>query len=448
MLARLVIGTLKACHLVREASLIDGQHTSRACAAPVTVGCFRPRILLPENWREWSAPQLAAVLAHEGKHARRRDPLVQRLALFNRAIFWFHPAAWWLERELSALAEECCDAAVLAQGHDPDAYAETLMQMARAVTHSGSRINATGTAMPGPRLPQRIRSIVEERSSIRLSRIRLACLIAACAGICAAFLAVTLTRAQSSDSGAAQAPMFEIASIKPNDSDKGTSHYSHFSATAAQGTLVATSELLRDFIRDAYAPPGGRLENNQLIGGPAWIDSKRYDIDAKVDDAVRNEWMKLPEDQRMELMKQAERALLADRFKLKVTFEKKDERVYALVVAKGGPKLTPAKPLAPGQPPPPAPRTPGEPSIYSSSTTMDRLAGGLSRVPVLSDGIVVNKTGLPGKYEVFLHWGRGDDTALPSIFTALEEQLGLGIESAKASVDTIVIDHIEEPTPN
>ena len=308
------------------------------------------------------------------------------------------------------------------------------------------RIEPLGVTMPGSRLPKRIRGIIDAAPLARVSNVRLACLAAVCAVICAAFVSGTLTSAQSS--GSAVAPTFEVASIKLNDSDRGTSHYSHFSAAAAQGTLVATNELLRDFIMEAYAPPGGRLQNNQLIGAPAWINEKRYDIDAKVSDAVRDEWAKLPEDRRSEVMEEAERTLLADRFKLAVTMEKKDERVYALVVAKGGPKLTPAKPLAPGQEPPPAPRTPGEPSIYGSSTTMDHLTLSLSRLPVFNDGVVVNKTGLAGAYEVFLHWGRGDDTSLPSIFTALEEQLGLRIESTKAPVDTIVIDHIEEPTPN
>jgi len=242
---------------------------------------------------------------------------------------------------------------------------------------------------------------------------------------------------------------FAVASIKPNDSDKGTSHYSHFSSNSDEGTLVATNELVRDFIMDAYAPPAGQLQNNQLIGGPAWISEKRYDIEAKVDPSVLAQWLKLPQNQRQEQMEMAERNLLADRFKLVVAVRKKSEAVYSLVVANGGPKLTPAKPLAPGEAPPSARKMPGAVSFYSRSTTMDRFAYGLSRLPVFSDGVVMNETGLSGEYEVFLHWrGGGDDTSEPSIFSALEEQLGLRIDSKKAPVDTVVIQHIEEPTPN
>lgn len=76
-------------------------------------------VILPEHWRQWPQAQLDAVLTHEHEHARRRDPLVQWLALLNRALFWFHPVAWWLERHLSALAEEACDNVVLERGTSP-----------------------------------------------------------------------------------------------------------------------------------------------------------------------------------------------------------------------------------------------------------------------------------------------------------------------------------------
>ena len=132
LLARLAVGTVRAHLLVRTAANRDGMLTSCMCAAPVTVGWLRPSVILLECWREWPREQLEAVLMHEREHARRRDPLVQWLALLNRAIFWFHPLAWWLERRLSGLAEEACDAVVLAQGHDPYEYSEYLLEI-RAV---------------------------------------------------------------------------------------------------------------------------------------------------------------------------------------------------------------------------------------------------------------------------------------------------------------------------
>jgi len=181
LLARLAVGTLRARTMIRRAANCEGRLTSPSCAAPVTVGWLRPAVILPECWSAWPRAQLDAVLAHEGEHVRRRDPLVEWLALLNRAIFWFHPLAWWLERHLNALAEEACDASVLARGHDPYDYSAYLLDFARLVAQSGRRVNAVGMAMPGSALPQRIRRILAGGPAPRLTRARALCLAAACA---------------------------------------------------------------------------------------------------------------------------------------------------------------------------------------------------------------------------------------------------------------------------
>jgi len=194
LLARLALGTVRAHLLVRRAANRGCRLTSVSCAAPVTVGWFTPTVILPECWHRWPQAQLDAVLAHEGEHARRRDPLVQWLALLNRAIFWFHPLAWWLERRLSALAEEACDAAVLARGCDPFEYSEYLLEMARSVLRTGARVNVIGMAMPGSSLPRRIRRILEQRPAPRISRVRVLCMAAACALTSAIFTAGAVDR--------------------------------------------------------------------------------------------------------------------------------------------------------------------------------------------------------------------------------------------------------------
>src|SRR5262249_8559159 len=135
------------------------------------------------------AEQLDAVLVHENEHVRRRDPLVHFLVLVNRAIFCFHPLAWWLERRVNALAEEACDAAVLTSGHDPLRYSEYLMQMARAIQQAGARLNFAGMTMPGASLPNRVRRILEETRPARMSRARTVCVIAACTAVSALFTA-------------------------------------------------------------------------------------------------------------------------------------------------------------------------------------------------------------------------------------------------------------------
>lgn len=219
LLFRLAIGTVRARRLVRDAVLHDALHISPLCAAPVTVGFFHPVVIFPDHWREWPRAQLEAVLTHEGEHARRRDSLVQWLALLNRALFWFHPVAWWLERHLSALAEEACDNVVLARGHNPREYAEYLVDMARAVTRSGARLNIAGMAMPGGSLPRRIRQILEGGSVSHISSTRLACVAVACAITCTAFAVGTLDHARQnspaqSASAAHPATKFVLGDLK------------------------------------------------------------------------------------------------------------------------------------------------------------------------------------------------------------------------------------------
>lgn len=197
LLTRLAVGTLRAHALMRRARDRDGRLTSPSCAAPITVGWLRPAVILPEGWRAWPQSQLHAVLAHEGEHVRRRDPLVQWLALLNRAVFWFHPLAWWLERRLSALAEEACDAAVLERGHDPYEYSAYLLELARSVGRSGMRVSVAGMAMPGSSLPRRIRQILSRGPAPRLTRARALCLAIACVMVSALFAAATVDRQPS-----------------------------------------------------------------------------------------------------------------------------------------------------------------------------------------------------------------------------------------------------------
>jgi beta-lactamase regulating signal transducer with metallopeptidase domain len=199
-LIRLATGTFRARRLAREAVVDDGVRTSRFCTAPVTVGFFHPVVILPERWREWPREQLDAILTHESEHARRHDSLVQWVALLNRAAFWFHPAAWWLERNLSSLAEQACDDAVLARGHSPRDYAEYLIDIARSMARSGARVNLAGMAMSGTFLPQRIRKIVEGRQIARISRTRMVCAVVVCAVACTAFGAGRIDHAEQSGS--------------------------------------------------------------------------------------------------------------------------------------------------------------------------------------------------------------------------------------------------------
>jgi hypothetical protein len=108
---------------------------------PGSVGCFRSRILLPPAWEDWDAVKLRAVLAHERAHIRRRDWLIRIVAQVNVCIFWFHPLAWWLDRELGRLAEEAADDAALSEIENREDYAATLVDIARAAALGGRLLN-------------------------------------------------------------------------------------------------------------------------------------------------------------------------------------------------------------------------------------------------------------------------------------------------------------------
>lgn len=200
LLSRLALGTLRARKLVRDAVLHDAVLTSTICAAPVTVGFFHPTMIFPEHWRQWPEAQFDAVLTHEAEHVRCRHPFVQWLALLNRAVFWFHPAAWWLERHLSALAEEACDNVVLARGCDRRTYSEYLIDMARSVKNSGARLSIAGMTMPGSSLERRIRQILEGSSVPSISPARMRCVWVACAILSTGVAAGTLDHAQPNSS--------------------------------------------------------------------------------------------------------------------------------------------------------------------------------------------------------------------------------------------------------
>ena len=120
---------------------------SELLAVPVTFGIKAPSILLPTTWREWEPAELDAVLAHEISHVGRRDALTERLTLLHRAIFWFSPLSWWLDRRLAELAEEASDEAALAAGADRTRYAETVLGFFAALEAAPGRVWWQGIAM-------------------------------------------------------------------------------------------------------------------------------------------------------------------------------------------------------------------------------------------------------------------------------------------------------------
>jgi uncharacterized protein (TIGR03435 family) len=264
-------------------------------------------------------------------------------------------------------------------------------------------------------------------------------------------------------------PTFEVASVRLNRDGNGLIAVGF----EPGGRFRATNTPLRLLIRLAY-----QVQDFQIVGGPGWIDSERFDIVAKAEG--------VPPLPQIRLML---RSLLEDRFKLVARSETRELPIYALVIARADgktrPELRPSGaecapltlwPGAPPPPPPPAgPANPGRgaprcPSMFvpgrtsARAVTMAQLATTLSQ---FVSRFVIDRTGLSGNFDFDLQWTPDQlplgppggavpgapgpppvDLNGPSIFTALQEQLGLKLEPQRGPVDVLVIDRAEQPTDN
>jgi len=159
MASRLLLGMWTARRLLAESLTLDPADLPanpqesipvRECPfirVPLTVGCCRPQILLPPEWIDWPTEKLRAVLAHERMHAARGDCAVALVAEMNCCLYWFHPLAWWLRRQLSSLAEQACDDAAIDSTGDRTQYARHLLEVAAAVSQQRGRLVPTGVSM-------------------------------------------------------------------------------------------------------------------------------------------------------------------------------------------------------------------------------------------------------------------------------------------------------------
>jgi uncharacterized protein (TIGR03435 family) len=280
-------------------------------------------------------------------------------------------------------------------------------------------------------------------------------------------LNATQTRAESQvQSIAGAAPVYEVASIKPDKSDGGM-----VGIRFRPDGFSATNATLQMLIRASYG-----VEDNQILGAPNWLTSEKYDIEAKMETSAANELRKLSPDQRKIEQERMLQTLLADRFKLTLHRGTKGLSVYALVIAKNGPKLQESKP---GDTYPNGSKGPdGLPlGAHMMRTVRGQIKGQAlpmaSFVRVLSRQLgrtVLDKTGLTGTYDFTLQWTQDEsqaplfkgtedgqqatgstpplDSNGPSIFTAIQEQLGLKLESQKGLGEILVIDHVEKPSEN
>jgi uncharacterized protein (TIGR03435 family) len=453
---------------------------------PGVFGVWRPILLLPGGIAGHLAPaELDAILAHELCHIRRRDNLAAALHMTVEALFWFHPLVWWLGARLMEERERACDEEVLRMGSEPAVYAEGILKICELYAASPLPCAAGVT---GGNLRKRIEEIMTNCAKPRLSAGRK--LLLAAAGMLAVTVPITVgiadvpLRAQSLDTSweAAAGGKLAFATASVRRSDMNPSRVPKFfppefpldtgDAYGSTAGRFAFNFPLPLYIAFAYkiSPTLGQ-QQSMIAHLPQWVATDSFEIEAQ---AKGN-----PTKDQMRLMMQS---LLADRFKLAVHSETQVVPVFALTVAqpgKLGPKL---HPHAEGPPCPDHFKFPsfGEPAtangafpsvcgaymggtwngddrthVGARDTSMAQFAGYLAHSVSRP---IVDQTGLTGRYDLTLDTisysvvvapNRAEpDLPAPDFLDALREQLGLKLESTKAPVPILVIDHVERPSEN
>jgi uncharacterized protein (TIGR03435 family) len=228
---------------------------------------------------------------------------------------------------------------------------------------------------------------------------------------------------------------FEVASVKPNKSGSPNARIELHPG----GRLTATNVALRSMMRGIY-----NVQAYQIIGGPEWLETERFDIEAKAD---REYPLPVGEDVSPEVQAMLQN-LLVDRLKLVARREIRELHVYALTLAKPdsslGPRLRRTDVDCSASPCGARLRAGRD---LSRGVTIQRFGRNLARY---LGRVVIDRTNLTGAFDIDLEWApeQTADANVPSIFTAVQEQLGLRLESTRARVDVLVIESVERPTPD
>ncbi len=446
---------------------------------PGVFGMLRPVLLWPRDLEaHLTLEQIDTILAHEIAHVRRRDNLGAALHMVVQAVFWIHPLVWWIGARLVDERERACDEDVVRMGGDRRAYAESILKTCQWCVEAPL---ACVAGVTGSNLKRRVEQIMSADARAALtawtrSLLGFAALVSVAAPIAVGALGAPPLRAEPQDRGIREAPAqpaapaskpaFDVTSVKPNKSGDGRISM----LPAANGGWSATNVTLGMLIRIAF-----QLQDNQIVGGPKWLFEDRFDVLGSGNAPGSAPSLLLPKLQ----------TLLADRFGLVTHTETRELPMYALVRTREdrlGPNLKPstatdcpAPPAAGAGNPGPAPQPlspaqmqvcgvmlgPGR--ISSGHVTLDQIANNLSRI---AGSMVVDKTGLQGFYDFTLEYapdpslaGRSDLPGRPpgldrpandgaSLFSAVQEQLGLKLESTKGPVSVLVIDRAVQPEAN
>jgi uncharacterized protein (TIGR03435 family) len=469
--------------------------------APATGGLRNPAIFFPVDAARWSDDDMLRAAVHEVEHVRRWDSGVSAMARIVVAVYWFHPLAWVAWRRLNLEAERACDDAVLRRSECTEYVDQLIALAARLAANPSHPLLAMANRSD---LVHRVSALLDGRQArgrlgrvaaavISLAAIVLMVIIAPLRAAAVTHISIPRELGQRLEAPSAvqytqprplrpaggqavqssggnelaadrftakglplsaqgprvERPVFEVASVRPNSSDDQPTM-----SVPPRGSVVLTNVPLQNLIVNAYGVPAFRV-----VGGPDWIRRERFDIAAKPrDDAAEGQ---------ARLMLQG---LLEERFSLRVHREMREQQVYALVLATADgqlgvglrrssadcPSVTNGNPIrladSPGSPCGGLFGVgPGGGSIVSNGQPLSRL---ISALGMAVGRTVIDRTGLEGAFDLQLKWTSDVDTNVvtrdgaPSIFTALQEQLGLKLEPGRAPVEVLVIDSVERPGPD
>lgn len=441
---------------------------------PGVFGFFRPVLIWPAGLSQrLDDAHVRSIIAHELEHVRHCDNMAAAIHAAVEAFLWFHPLLHWMGKKMNEERERACDESVLAQSNQPEKYAEGILKVCAFCLDAPLPCVA---GVSGSDLKERVLRIMNGDTGVSLSTDARILLITAASLAALLPVVIGVVRGQSgtaptpmsSEEDASGLPRYEVASIKHAPSI----HTRRRLMLTPDGTRIQGVEL-QMVLRHAFG-----VEDDRIIGAPQWTRSDCYDIEAKVAPEDAPKMSKLTMEERNAMLI----PVLVDRFNLKYHHETRELPMYALVVAKGGPRMVEKKDLAPiphvvtdGQN---SGRSLQDSAYLPGRMMMDfgRIEGQGTPIGMIVDPLakylgrsVIDKTGLTGRYDFTLQWtpdnappmtggpdGPGNmphlDTASDapqiSLFAAIQEQLGLKLESEKGKVDVIVIDHIEPPTAN
>jgi len=441
---------------------------SRTSLEPGIFGITRPVLVWPEGIsKHLEDAHLEAILAHEVWHVRRRDNLAAAIHMFVEALFWFHPLVWWLGVRLVEERERACDEEVVELGGERHIYAESILKVCEFCV--GSPL-ACVSGVTGSDLKKRMVNIMTEQVARKLDfgkkvLLSTVAVLAIALPIVFGLVNATPTRAQADEESASASTPKYTASIKPTSLPTeahggGVKHMEQ--VMFSPNGFVAANISLEKIIQEAYG-----VQANQIVGAPDWIKSAAYDVEVKIDNSDASK--SGPPDTKES--RQVLRSILAERFKLTLHNEAKNLPIYVLVVSEEGSKLQPSQ---------------ATDSTFHATVPKQMLMGSSMRMKVDAGQaraleargiptadlasllsrqlgqIVVDKTGLPGKYDFALRWtaeagsspdGTAESTADAAdptgpLFAAIHDQLGLKLEPQKAPTPVLVIDHVEKQTRN